>query len=456
MTRQLPQDIETEKSLLATLCAPGADQIAAELSSEIRMEDFMHPGHRAVWAAVQGLIKSGTELNTLTIRDAMSAAGSLGTISGFTGLTDLLMGEEVGKPRVLVGILRRHRQRREMLRCAAELANAAQDMGEDVSTILEASAAQIAAIGQEREGSTLEPVWKISDEAMARLADRMAGKSWGTTFQGFSRISGVTHGFQPGQLIILAARPGVGKTALALNLALGALQRDKGVAFFSLEMSNEEVFNRLAGAHSKVDLKAMVETRDESAFRRVMEAKIDIDQMDLMLSDRSEITAQQITSQVDAMLARGRKVGLVIVDYLQLISSPHSTKNEAVRVGEISRALKILAKDRHVPVLVLSQLNRDVEKRGKAARPQLSDLRDSGALEQDADIVMFLHRNEAQPGKPDTELIFAKHRNGPLATIPMKFDGPTTRYLEVERETAYDGTGGTSNPAPMWDEEWCA
>ncbi len=259
-------------------------------------------------------------------------------------------------------------------------------------------------------------------------------------------LDALTQGFQPGNLIVLAARPGIGKTALALNWVLAAAKK-RGIcgAFFSLEMSQEEVFLRMLASQARVNLKRIQagEFPDE-AKERLREAGNELLQLPIYISDQASITVPQIQSMVIKQGTQSnRRVEFLVVDYLQLISSPDgsraSKQNEATRVGEISRGLKLLAKDQGIPVVVLSQLNREVEHRA-GGRPQLSDLRDSGAIEQDADMVAFIHRrmvakSDEEPPDNTAELVIAKHRNGPTKIIKLLFEGEFAQYRELVEET---------------------
>ncbi|MBP1627171.1 MAG: replicative helicase [Holophagaceae bacterium] len=441
MPEKLPEDIDAERSLLATLCSGGGDLEAAELAGYLDPADFVHPGHRAVWEAAVQLLQERIEISPLTLKDAMIRLGTLGQIGEFTGIIDVCTAMDVARPRVLVDILKRHRRRREAIKLGSWLVRHAVEDTDEIGDLIAKAGAHLARIGQgDQKDAGLVHAADFSDEVLTKLQGRMDGRSeCGITVAGFSRLNGVTQGFQPGQMIVLASRPGIGKTALALNWALGVLERHRSAAaLFSLEMSRDEVYQRLLAAKAEVDLKAMSAAKDWHMFTRVARAKEALDALDLHVCDRAEITAPQITAQVDALLARGHRLDLVVVDYLQLVSSPagRNRPNEAQRLAEISRALKLLAKDRGLAVVVLSQLNREVEGRA-GKRPQLSDLRDSGAIEQDADIVLFIHRDN-RPGVPASEeadLIFAKHRNGPMPTIPLRFRGNITRYEELERET---------------------
>jgi len=283
---------------------------------------------------------------------------------------------------------------------------------------------------------------------MERLSDRMEGRLSPGVRVGFTRFDELTQGFQPGNLIVLAARPGIGKTALALNWILRAAQERDGRtghcgAFFSLEMSHEEVFMRLLASKSQTNMKDLQSGRATGRMNDVMKARDELIQMPLFICDRASITVPQIQNMIVKQGSQSkRRVELVIIDYLRLLSSPEGSRgakqNEAVRIGEISRGLKLMAKDFGIPVVVLSQLNREVEHR-TGGRPQLSDLRDSGAIEQDADMVAFIHRkmmpSATEEPDPSAELIVAKHRNGPTAIIQLHFQGEFAMYREMVRET---------------------
>jgi replicative DNA helicase len=272
-----------------------------------------------------------------------------------------------------------------------------------------------------------------------------------TWMKDWPRLNGMLGGFHPGQLIVLAARPGIGKTALALNWILGAADYRRAAGIFSLEMPAERLWRRLAAAHAGIDLRALVETRDPAAFNRLGKAKLELDKRGIWIQDRAGITAREILGEVDGLLALQPDLGLLVVDHLGLISTPETARNarqnESTRIGEITRAFKILAGDRGIPVLLLTQLNREVEKRS-GGKPQLSDLRDSGCVEQDADTVMFIHRKGHEPGDRSATLDIAKQREGPTGEIQMDWDSSLTRFREVERMTE------SSQPEVAVQEEW--
>ena len=444
---RLPEDIDAERALLATCCAPGAESAASEIAFQLSEEDFVHPANRAVFKALVSLIEAQVEVNALTLKDALDQAGDLGRVGGYAGLVELLSGEEVGKPQVLADLLARKRKLRQLIRMGAQLVRQAAEEEAPPETLVERAAQDLFRLAQGRERKGLEHVGDVSDEAMDKLLDRLEGRGSVGLRVGFSRLDAITQGFQPGNLIILAARPGIGKTALALNWLLRSAdsrQRAHG-AFFSLEMSNEEVFNRLLAAKASVNMKAVqAGAFNDEVQGKLLAARDDLRALPIFLNDQAAITVREITAMVERHLAQNnQKLDLVIVDYLQLMNSPQDSRgakqSEAVRIGEISRGFKLLAKEHKIPVVVLSQLNREVEHR-QGGRPQLSDLRDSGAIEQDADIVMFIHRKmkpvmEGEEEDRSAELVIAKHRNGPTAIVPLYFEAEYARYREMERST---------------------
>lgn len=430
--RQLPEDLEAERSLLATLCAPGADRKAAELVDVLQPADFHHPNHRRVYQALRGLVLKGTEISTVALLDALGKEAR--PVGGMVGLVDILQGgEEVGRPEVLCDLLVKHRKRRELIRIGAQVAQQAQEGESSPESIADGAAMALAVLQGCRTGSGLSGV----GEACPGVLEALQGANTPGTLSGFDRLDGLTQGFQPGQLILLAARPGIGKTSLALNWSLNAASSCGWVAYFSLEMTRGELARRLACNLGSVPQRAVKERRltqgQMEAFLRAMAA---LDRMPLLINDSASVTAAEIRAQVlREATRRGAPPALVVVDHLSLVASPEASrsKNETQRLAEISWALKVLAKDVQTPVVALSQMSREIEKDKR--KPRLSDLRDSGALEQDADIVAFIHRDPKPQmgGEPDrgATLIVAKHRDGELDEIPMEFQGGFCRYEEA-------------------------
>lgn len=453
----MPEDLDAERSLIATCCAPGMEEEAAEVITNLNEDDFVHPAHKAIFRAMGRLIDASLPINALTLKDSLGTAKDLSRVGDFAGIVEVLVSEEVRDPQVLADILTRKRKHRDLIRLGAQLTRKAVHEEDAPEVLVEQASHELFRIAQGKDTRGLEPISQVMAEAYRRILDRLISGGSSGVKVGFSRLDTLTQGFQPGNLVVLGARPSVGKTALALNWLLHAsVRHHKHVAFFSLEMSKEEVSNRLISSHSKVDLKKVTHGQIQGEEQQIIcNAQEVLSQYNIYICDRAAITIREIAAMVDKLCSQsGKKLDLIIIDYLQLISSPQDSRgarqNEAVRIGEISRALKILARERNVPVVVLSQLNREVE-HGQGRRPQLSDLRDSGAIEQDADIVMFIHSSKIKPGSSEDipastdinsglddyehnkrELIIAKHRNGPTSVIPLYFESQYTLYHELE------------------------
>ncbi|MCL1908329.1 MAG: replicative DNA helicase [Holophagaceae bacterium] len=441
----LPEDLDAERSLIATCCAPGMEQEAAEAVFALTEDDFVHPAHKAIFRAMCRLVEAGLPINALTLKDTLANAKDLSRVGDFAGIVEILIAEEVQNPQVLSDILIRKRKHRDLIRLGAQLTRKAATEEEPPQVLVEQVSQELFRIAQGQDARGLEPISKVMDDAYQNLLGRLQKGGSSGVRVGFSRLDNVTQGFQPGNLVVLAARPGIGKTALALNWLLHASVRyHRHVAFFSLEMSREEVSNRLISTHTQIDLRSVSHGQlSDEEHQQILSGKNELGQHHIYICDRAAITVREITAMVDKLCTQSnQKLDLVIIDYLQLISSPQDSRaarqTEAVRIGEISRALKILAKERNIPVVVLSQLNREVEHR-QGGRPQLSDLRDSGAIEQDADIVMFIHRKarpvmDHEEQDKNAELIISKHRNGPTTVIPLWFEPQLTLYRELERQ----------------------
>jgi replicative DNA helicase len=446
LPERLPEDVEAERALLATICAPGAEMVAGEVVFQLSEDDFVHPGHRAVFKALRDCLENQIEVHPLTLKDILDQNGDLGRVGGYPGLVEMLGAEEVRRPKVLADLLSRKHKLRQLIRLGAQLVRRAAEEEAPPETLVEQAAVDLFRLAQGQDHKGLEHVGDVARDAMEALLDRLEGRGSSGLRVGFSRLDNITQGFQPGNLIILAARPGIGKTALALNWLLRSamIQKAHG-AFFSLEMSKEEVFSRLLSAHARVNMKQVqAGAFDDAVQARLLQSRDALLELPIFINDQAGITTREITAIVDRHLSRAnQRLDLLIVDYLQLLSSPPDSRgakqSEAVRIGEISRAFKLLAKDRGIPVVVLSQLNREVEHR-QGGRPQLSDLRDSGAIEQDADMVMFIHRRmrpavEGEEEDKSAELILAKHRSGPVGVVPLYFEGEYATYREMERTT---------------------
>lgn len=464
----IPEDVEAEKAFLATCCAPGADLEANNALLRLDEKDFQHPAHKALFVGARTLIERNHEVNALTLKDVLIELGTLGAVGGYPGLVEILGGEDVGRPSLLADILRKKRLLRDLIRYAGRVARKASMQEASPDEIISQATQDLMSISQGSTGTKgLREAGEIArDVVLPAIEERASSPEASTGVRThLGRLDDLTKGFQPGNLIVLAARPGIGKTALALNWLLRSNEfYGTNGGFFSLEMADSEIVMRMMAIQSRFNPKNVgfgtgTIDRDLQRVRSAGEWFLD---RGIYINDNASITAsaiRAITEQRQASLPANRKMQWVFVDYLQLISSPDDgsrNKNEATRVGEISRTLKLMAKDLGIPVVVMSQLNREVEHR-QSGRPQLSDLRDSGAIEQDADMVAFIH-GKIVPGPdnvvdPSRELIVAKHRNGPTGVLPLRYEGESFSFFDLVRETApYEqGAPGASMMADAED-----
>lgn len=432
-----PQDVEAERSFLATVCAPGAGSAAFESVATLADEDFLHPSHRATFRALKVLLAEGTEVHSLTLKDALDRTKELHKVGGFPGLVEILQGEDVERPQVLADVILRKSRLRKLASLGAELTRLAMTEEDTPEGLIASASTRLADLSAAKKGKGLRFAGEIGNAVLERMEATLAGRGVPGVSTGLPKLDRMLKGgFRPGQLVVLAARPGIGKSTLAREWAKRCAGLFGTAALFSLEMSSEEVWECLASNMAGINSENMGTgylSADEKA--RLQAAKEDLEHLALLVDDQAEITIPEIRGRVDRAVAKYGRIGLVLVDYLQLVSSPKGSRsekqNEANRVADISRGLKLMAKDAGMPVVVLSQLNRELEK-GQGRRPQLSDLRDSGAIEQDADIVIFIHR-QGEGENASYELIVSKHRGGKTGTIHLEADLSTYTFRETER-----------------------
>lgn len=434
---RLPEDPDSERSFLATVCAPGAGPAAAEAVASLTAEDFIVPQHRAVFRALNVVMSEGLEVCSLTLKDALERTKELAKIGGFPGLIDILSGEDVERPQILADVILRKSKLRKLVHAGAELTRMAVSEEETPDDLIAMTSTKLADLSSARKGKGLRLTGDIGKGAMQRLEASWEGRGVPGVTTGLPRLDRMLKGgFKPGQLIVLAARPGIGKSTMARNWAKRCAAFMGTTALFSLEMSADEVWEAMAANLAGVDSMRLGTGEINHAERaKIQIAKEDLENLPLLIDDQAEITVPEIRGRVDRAVARYGRIGMVLIDYLQLITSPKGkeSQNEANRIADISRGMKLMAKDAGMPVVILSQLNREIEK-GNGRRPRLSDLRDSGAIEQDADIVIFLHR-KGEGNNATYELIVEKNRSGKTGIIPLQADLSTYTFTELDRST---------------------
>ncbi|MDP4008810.1 MAG: replicative DNA helicase [bacterium] len=443
MTDRLPpQSIESEMSLLGAIMLD--KDAMMKVVDFLLPQDFYRKTHRAVYQAMLELFQKGEPIDLLSVSSRLKEKGEHEEVGGNSYLTELMNTVPTATH---VASYARTVQKKRILR---DLISAAQDISalgyneeEDPEVLLDQAEAKIFGITQQSLSPTFVPVKAALEEAFERL-DMLSKHGGGIRGipSGFRDLDNMLSGLQKSDLVILAARPSLGKTGLAMNIAChAAMQANIPVGVFSLEMSRDQLVDRLISARAKVDLWRLRTGRlssqgQETDFERIQQALGSLSESPVYIDDSSSQTVLQMRAMARRLQAQ-HGLGLIIVDYLQLIM-PHNTQSSPVQqVTEISRALKGLARELNVPVLALSQLSRAVEQR-TPQRPRLSDLRDSGSIEQDADVVMFIYREDKYRADPSNkniaEIIIAKHRNGPVGSIKLFFDEQTASFADLAKD----------------------
>lgn len=430
-----PHNLDAEKAVLgAILTDGGLFAMAAEHLPDPAL--FYRHAHQEIYRAMHALAKGQVEIDFVTLKDALAKAGRLDEVGGPAYLASLSDGMPRGTN--IEGharIVREHADRRQLIRAASKIIGQAHDAEEDARVLIDSAQQEMFAIAQGESGGGFK---RLSD-IMPAVFDQI--EVWCQSRQGVSGIStgftdldDMTRGFQPGNLIIIAARPSMGKSALVLNIAQHVARGDKTVGLFSLEMSEEELGIRTLTAEAGIDGHRLQRGYvRESEWGRLSAAMGTLSELNLFIDESPFITAFEMRARARRLKA-SHGLSLLIVDYTQLMVGQERRENRALELGAISRSLKALAKDLKIPVIALSQLSRKVEERTEK-RPMLSDLRESGALEQDADVVIFIYResvyHETDENKRVAEFIISKQRNGPLGTVKVGWIPEQTRFCNL-------------------------
>ena len=421
-----PQNVEAEEYVLgAMLLAPGAIGAVSEIC---RAEDFYRQSHGRIYRAALALYGKGEPVDAITLTDELDKLGELEEVGGRSRIHELAaLVPASANAGHYARIVHEMATLRGLITCGQEIANLGYDRPGEVVDLVDRAEQIVFAISQSRVSSEFSHIEQLLKESFERItALYEAGVEITGVASGFRDIDRITSGFQPGNLVIIAARPSMGKSALALCMAANmGVRLNIPVALFTLEMSKAEVTQRLMCSEAKVESQKLRSGKlSPEDWPRLTAACDKLARAPIYVDDTGSITMMEIRSKARRLKARVPNLGLIIVDYLQLMSSGASVENRVQEVSAISRNLKILARDLEVPIVALSQLSRAVEQRSDK-RPILSDLRESGAIEQDADIVGFIYRDEYYNEESDqqglAEVIVAKHRNGPTDTVKLSF-----------------------------------
>lgn len=435
--RPLPSNIEAEKSVLAA-CMLNPDAID-EIATKLAPENFFRPAHQRIFEGMLELNLRHIPIDQISLAERLSAEGQLEAVGGRPYLVELANNTlSLTNWKSHTEIVKRTSVLRDLVYASTNINALAYDAPDDTNAVIEEAEKMLFNVTQKRVSSSFQNITDLLTQAFDDIDELVNNKShMAGVPTGFTDVDKLFWGLRGGDLLILAARPGVGKTSFALNLATNAAKSGAAVAMFSLEMGANQLVQRILCAEARVNLGQLrAGNLKEGDWNAIMNAAATLSGLELYIDDTPGLSLLEMRAKARRQL-RDKKKGLIIVDYLQLMQPPSTRRdgNRAVEVAEISRGLKVLAKELDMPLLALSQLSRAVEMRG-TKRPMLSDLRESGSIEQDADIVMFIDRSmdevEAeQDGRPDlgtAELIVAKHRNGATRDITLSFNPEYTKF----------------------------
>ncbi len=432
-----PQNLDAEESVLgAMMLSPGAIGAVSEI---LDAGDFYRESHGTIYRAALGLYAKGEPVDAITLVDELDQQGRLESVGGQERVLELAaLVPATSNAAHYARIVHEMATLRGLIRAGNDIARLGFDRPGDTIELVDRAEQIVFELSQQRVSSEFAHIDSLLKESFERITTLYeAGTDITGTPSGYRDLDRVTSGFQPGNLIIIAARPSMGKSALALGMAANvAVRHNKPVALFTLEMSKSEVTQRFMCSEGKVESQRL-RTGKLAAddWPRLTAACDKLSKAPIYVDDTGSITMMEIRSKLRRLKTQQPDLALVIVDYLQLMTSGTNVENRVQEVSQISRQLKVLARDLDVPIIALSQLSRAVEQRHDK-RPILSDLRESGSIEQDADIVMFVYRDEYyNPEETDSagiaELLIAKHRNGPTDMTKVAFQKRYAKFADL-------------------------
>jgi len=436
-----PQNIEAEEALLSAILIDNTTLF--EVLELLAPEDFYRTAHQHIFESIAELFNRNEPVDLVTLSNILRERGQLDGIGGAAFLARLVDSVPLAiNVQHYARIVRKKAALRHLIQKSNEITQRCFEDRGDVDDVIDFAERSIFEISENKSKKAFQPISKIIETNIDALEERQGQKTLITGVPtGFTRMDHLTSGLQNADLIILAARPSMGKTALALNIARNAaVNEDTPVAIFSIEMSKEQLSMRMLCAEARIDssrLRSGFFSKED--WVNLTHAAGVLSEAPIYIDDSPGVTALEIRAKA-RRLKMDKDLGLIIIDYLQLMQGRRNAERRDLEISEISRSLKALAKEINVPVLALSQLNRKLEERHDK-RPQLSDLRESGALEQDADVVAFIYRDEVynkdenNSNQGKAEVILSKQRNGPTGVVPLTFLSAFTRFENQAAET---------------------
>jgi replicative DNA helicase len=444
-----PHNLDAEQSVLGGLMA---DPLAwDQVSSLIREEDFYKTAHRKIFVAISELFARSQPVDILTVSNLLTEKKEIDAIGGASYLAEVINATPTAAHiESYAQIVHEKALLRKLILVSGEIVEKAYgDSYENVETFLDEVEGQIFGLAEKRKTQGLVGAAELIKESMNRLTTLFEnGAEFTGIPSGFKNLDKMTSGFQPGEMTIIGARPSMGKTAFSLNIAQHVVLREKkSLAYFSVEMGKEQLMMRMLASEARISLSDLRVGRvSDNSWPRLIEKASKMADAKLFIDDTSGISPFEIRAKCRRLKAQ-HGLDMIMIDYLQLMDLKQRVESRERAVSEISKTLKSIAKELQVPVIALAQLNRGVEGRSER-KPMLSDLRESGSIEQDADIIMMLYREdyydrENPDAKGKAEVIIGKQRNGPTGTVHLRWEASTGRFIDLE-----EGSGEHPLPPP--------
>jgi replicative DNA helicase len=459
-----PQNLEAERSVLGAMMVSAASLDPVFADVRLATDDFYRERHRVVYDAVKALYQRDEAVDALTVTEHLTQTGRLEDAGGRAEVQSL--PDQVpapGNARHYAGIVKQNALLRRLLAAAQEIQRSVHDREGEPQYLAEHAERLLFEAAHREQAGDFKQLNEVLLSEVNRLELLASGDASVTgTPSGFVDLDSITGGFQPGNLIVIAARPGMGKSGAVINIADHvAREKRKPVAMFSLEMSEMEIAQRMIASRSRIPSDKLRKGNIKQDWTRVLRAGNELEKARLWIDDSSDLGILDLRAKARRLHASesagdGEGLSLIIIDYLQLMRADDPRANRVEQVGQMSRGLKILARELEVPVIAVSQLSRAPEQRtGKDKRPILSDLRESGNIEQDADIVAFIYRDEYYDDESEdagiAELIVRKNRHGPTDTVRLAFKEPFASFSNLAREDRQGGRRSEEKEPPLMD-----
>lgn len=434
--RTPPHSRESEESVIGAVLL--SEDAVNEVMDRIHPEDFYVPAHQAIFEAMRELFNANQAIDVVTVAEELRRKGELEKVGGVQYLTRLVdIVPSTSNVIYYAGVVEEHAKRRELIRAGAAVTDFAFNIDEEITNVVDRAEQAVLGVAEKRASQTLLEIGPMFTDILEQIERlEQSGSEMIGLPTGYVDLDKILSGLRPANLVVVAGRPGMGKSSLALGIAINAATKGSPVAVFSLEMSKEELVQRMLSSVAKVDSKKIQNGQLGDLWPRVVDAAGKMYKTPIFIDDSAVVSVTDIRAKC-RRLKRKHGLGLIVIDYLQLMQA-NRAENRQQEISEISRNLKNLARELEVPIIACSQLSRAVEAR-EDKRPRLPDLRESGAIEQDADVVMFIYRHEYYH-QEDTdkrgiaEVSIAKHRGGPTGSVDLTFQPEFTRFANLGRD----------------------